>query len=150
MLPKQNPTKAIPFDPSLPFEIALGFMPVDEVFRKHKVSEEQQVELLKSTAFVSAVQQYVDEFQSTGLTFRLKASVQASQLLDTLWEMVHDEEVSSTTRLEAIRSVVKWAGLEPSNTKPSDTPAFSLVINLPGSTEPVTLTAERVDAPPNH
>ena len=47
-----------------------------------------------------------------GITFRLKAKLQAETYLQNVDELIHDPDTSPAVRLDAIKSVVKWAQYE--------------------------------------
>jgi len=54
------------------------------------------------------------------IAIREPESIQAESYLVNLDEMVHDGDVPASTRLEAIKSVVKWGRLEPKEDKGQD------------------------------
>lgn len=57
----------------------------------------------------------------------------AESYLEQVNEMVENRELGATIRLDAIKSVVKWGGLEPQTSKDanqSPQPQFNIQINL--------------------
>ena len=53
------------------------------------------------------------EIATEGLGFRMKARVQAEELLQTSWNLIHDPSITPSVRADLLKSTVKWAGLEP-------------------------------------
>lgn len=96
--------------------------------------------LLTSEMFKAQCASYVRELKETGESFRLKARVQAEELLRTHWALIHDTEAPHTVRMKGIENVVEWADLKPKKvTEQAAPPAISIHIDLsagnPGNTQ---------------
>lgn len=67
----------------------------------------------KDPLFEQRVQNYRVQLREKGLTFKLKAQVQAELLLDTSWNIIHDADVSPAVKADLIKWTSKVAGYEP-------------------------------------
>ena len=119
------------------FEIALQIEgsgeTVAEVIRRNGHTEDQFLVFARDKTFKRKVKDYRDEIVEKGLTFRMKARVQAEQLLTTSWDMIHSPDLPPVVRADLIKSTIKWADLEPrKDTEPQQGGAggVNIVINL--------------------
>lgn len=129
------------------------------VIARHGVAPQQLHTLLQSTAFCTKVETYRRELQESGASFRLKAAIQAEELLKTQWRIIHDPDTPPATAVKAIENVVRWAELEPKKTGPEDDigsrrPQVVVNIDLSGGAPVVTIPAmpdptPSLPAPPN-
>lgn len=119
-------------DPILAFECALGMLKPDELASKHGVPIEVLTEMLANPHFVKLVDDFKTDLETHGVSFRLKAAVQAEIYMDsTLWEMANDPTTPSQVKLDYFKALTKVAGLEPKpNAGGEGGPGFRLVINL--------------------
>lgn len=137
----------------LAFELALA-QPIEagSVFANHGYTQEQSIGILSDPTFAKLLERVTKEVKENGLSFRNKARMQAEDLLQHSYALATDPEVSSAVRLDAIKSTVKWAGLEPKekDDKGTGTGGLTLNISFAGQApqqvvghEPVTIEAER-------
>ena len=135
-----------PFNPRLPYELALEMAAPMETFAKFGVDELAAVKLLKTASFIAKVKQYRDEIVAGGVSFKLKAKVQAEDLLTHSYEMATDPEVPPAVRADLIKWTAKVANLEPKD-KGEGAGAgagFTLNISFGGGPAPtVAVTTER-------
>jgi len=110
--------------------------PLPDLLEHYNLDRDDMRRFIADKVFSQRVTHYRQEIREKGLGFRMKAKVQAEQLLDTSWGLIHDRGVSPSVKADLIKSTVKWAGLEP---KP-DTPemaagggAVRIHINLNGN-----------------
>lgn len=103
--------------PRLPFELALGLDTEEDVLDRHMITPAQWAALKANPLFIREVVESKHALADKGVTFRSKAKVQAEEYLLQLDAMIHDATIDPKVKLEAIRSVVKWAGLEPKEEK---------------------------------
>lgn len=68
----------------------------------------------KDPLFTQRVENYRHQLREKGLTFKLKAQVQAELLLDTSWDVIHNEDTSPAVKADLIKWTAKVAGFEPS------------------------------------
>jgi hypothetical protein len=83
--------------------VSVGLDPADTGLRS----------LLKSELFKQQYAGYVRELKESGESFKLKARVQAEELLRTQWEIIHDKTAPHNVRMKGIENVVEWADLKP-------------------------------------
>jgi hypothetical protein len=90
--------------------------------------------LMRSDGFKRKYSDYVRELVDSGESFKLKARVQAEELLATQWEIIHDRNAPHSVRMEGIKNVVEWADLKPKKTDSgaSQPPAITINIDLGG------------------
>jgi len=118
------------------FELALQIEgsgeTVEEVLRRNGFSATDMVRFSKDNTFRRKIKDYRNEIVEKGLTFRMKARVQAEHLLTTSWNMINNADVSPAVKADLIKSTVKWADLEPRKTDEVQTggQGVSIVINL--------------------
>ena len=113
-------TQVKPFDPSelgfppmLPIELAMRTAPVPEICAAYDIDKEQFTALTQDPLFVQAFQNAKEMLQKDGMSFRLKARMQAEELLKKSWAMIHADHTPTTVKADLIKSTVRWAGLEP-------------------------------------
>lgn len=103
--------------------------------------------LLRSAEFKRRYSKLVDELKESGESFKLKARVQAEELLATQWQIIHDKSAPHAVRMKGIENVVEWADLKPKKTPDAPPPAqISINIDLGGAT-PEKLVATIVPEP---
>jgi hypothetical protein len=86
---------------------------IEELLEDHKLEKSDIRAFMLDKVFKTRVEHFRREIATEGLGFRMKARVQAEELLTTSWGMIHDPVVSPNVRADLIKSTVKWAGLEP-------------------------------------
>ena len=101
------------WDPRLAYELALEMDSAENVFARYAVSRDAAVALLTNAAFVSTVKKYREEVVAGGVSFRLKAKIQAEDLLTHSYEMATDPEVPPAVRADLIKWTARVAALEP-------------------------------------
>ena len=131
-LPVRQATPApFPWHPRLTFDIA---MKEDQQILCDRYS--LRLEDLEALYYIAAFRREIADHQKLireeGVTFRQKAKVQAEMYLEVLDDIVNNADVSAATRLDAIKSVVKWGDLEPKVDKAAQSamPQFNIQINL--------------------
>lgn len=96
--------------------------------------------LLRSAEFKRRYSKLVDELKETGESFKLKARIQAEELLATQWTIIHDKSAPHAVRMKGIENVVEWADLKPKKTPEAPPPqAIQINIDLGGSTPEKTV-----------
>jgi hypothetical protein len=130
-LPALRPEAPAPWHPRLPFDIALNEEP-DILCTRYNITKIQLDELYFVPSFRREVADHQVSIRENGVTFKQKARVQAEMYLEVLDDIVNDSTVSAATKLDAIKSVVKWGDLEPKETKGANVnaPQFNIQINL--------------------
>lgn len=101
----------------LAMELALRMESPEETFKRHGLTAEQGLELLQTAGFAKLLERMTVEVRENGVSFKMKSRAIAEDLLAEVHDMATDPLVSSAVRLDAAKSVVKWAGLEPKDDK---------------------------------
>jgi hypothetical protein len=101
------------FDPRIAYEIALGVASPSRVFEKYGVTLEVAQRMIATPHFLATIKKYQEEFAATGVTFRLKAKIQAEDLLTHSYVLATDPEVPAAVRADMIKWTAKMADLEP-------------------------------------
>jgi hypothetical protein len=86
--------------------------------------------LLRSAMFKAKYAGYVRELKESGESFKLKARVQAEELLKTQWAIIHDKDAPASVRMEGIKNVVEWADLKPKKNDSDKPQAPQITINI--------------------
>ena len=103
------------FPPMLPIELAMRTAPVPEICRAYGIDKEEFVTLTQNPLFVQAYKAAQEALQKDGMSFRIKAKIQAEELLKQSWKMIHSETTPTAVKADLIKSTVRWAGYEPKN-----------------------------------
>jgi len=101
------------WDPRLAYELALEMDTAENVFERYGFTKDRAVALLGNAAFVATVKKYREEVIAGGVSFRLKAKIQAEDLLTHSYEMATDPEVPPAVRADLIKWTARVAALEP-------------------------------------
>lgn len=118
-LPTSRPSPN-PWPPKLVIDLALGLDHLDDILAAHGLTRPQYDRLTEIPTFRRELASTMRDLRENGVPFARKAAIQAESYLVNLDEMVHDLDVPASTRLEAIKSVVKWGKLEPKEDKGQD------------------------------
>lgn len=130
-----NDPSELGFPPMLPIELAMRIAPVDEICTAYGISLPDFEQLSESPLFVQAYRNAKDALQKDGMSFKIKAKMQAEALLAKSWAIIHDPSTPSAVKADLIKHTVRWAEYEP---RPSAAgpgglgSAFQININLGG------------------
>ena len=86
---------------------------IKELLARYNLDAMTYAQFSKDPVFIKHVDNYRSEIRDKGVTFKMKARVQAEELLSTSWMLIHNPDVSPAVKADLIKSTVKWAGLEP-------------------------------------
>jgi len=101
-----------PWDPRLVVDLALAIDPLEAILERFALDASHYERLLQIPAFRRDLAMTMRELREDGVTFAKKAAVQAESYLLDVDELVQNKAVAASTRLDAIKSVVKWGNLE--------------------------------------
>lgn len=124
-----TPTEAS-FDPRLAFEVALGHMPIEEIYPRYQLTEFDWMRLAVQPTFKHAVIKYQEEISEQGISFRMKARVQAESYLKDAHLLIKHPMTPPTVKADMIKWTTKVADLEPKQNKDDTGTTFNLQINL--------------------
>lgn len=99
---------------TLPIEIALKTAPLSRLKDEYGYSDEEWDALRYDPVFLSDLAQAVETVKQDGMSFKLKAKLQAEEILKTSWKMIHDNtgNTPSSVRADLIKSTMRWAGYD--------------------------------------
>lgn len=112
LLPTIQPDSVNKWDPRLILDIATGVDDMEEIFVRYGLTELTYLALSKTELFRRELAMAIRDARENGVPFASKARVQAESYLQILDDLVYDKATPASTRLEAIRSIVKWGRLE--------------------------------------
>ena len=129
-------SKEVGFPHTLPIELALKVAPEADILEAYKLTYEDFQEIAATPAFVAAYKNALEMVQQEGASFKLKAMLQAEELLGTSWGLIHQKDTPASVRADLIKSTVRWAGLEPQKAVAGEGggggTGFQININLDG------------------
>jgi hypothetical protein len=119
------------FPPMLPIELAMRVAPVQEICAAYSIDKDEFVALTEDPIFIKAYAAAKEELQKDGVSFRLKAKVQAEELLKKSWALIHSDQTPSNIKADLIKATVRWAGYDmKEGTGQGIGNAFQININL--------------------
>lgn len=100
--------------PTLPIEIALRVASNAKICEAYGISKPEWDSIRQQPGFVNAVSAARKELEKEGMSFKMKARLQAEELLKTSWRMIHapDERVPPTVKADLLKFTVRAAGLD--------------------------------------
>ena len=115
--PSLTPALIGPWPAKLSFDVAFGES--DDVIRaKYNLSEPTLQSIYLNPTFRKEVSEKQAVLREEGITFKTKAKMQAEMYLENVHDIINSETAAPSVKLDAIKSIVKWAGYEP---KPEST-----------------------------
>ena len=111
-------------------ELALGLETEDALCVRYDFTPEEYALLLSNKTFQSDLANWKQRMADEGLSFKLKARVQAESYLMDIDGIIHDPSTSNETKLAAISRVVSWGGLDQKATQESSSSKPSITINI--------------------
>jgi len=108
---EDDPAK-LGFPPSLPVEIALKTATPERLREEYGYSHSEWVALREDPVFVKALIEAVKMVQQEGMSFKLKARLQAEELLKRSWILIHDKAVPASVQSDLIKATMRWAGYD--------------------------------------
>jgi hypothetical protein len=129
--PGRDPA-SIAWPPTLPVEIALKTAPLNDIREAYGYSQEEWMRLRDDAAFLADLAAAVQMVKQEGMSFRLKARLQAEELLKTSWRLIHApaDEVPSSVKADLIKATARWAGYDNKENAAATGPSFAIQINL--------------------
>jgi hypothetical protein len=126
-----DPAK-IGFPPTLPIEIVLRTASVRELCAEYHISRDQWNELRADPHFKKAVASADETMRQEGMSFRMKARLQAEQLLQTSWDLIHNTDgmVPAAVKADLTKFIIRVAGLDAGADKGSSGQNNALQINI--------------------
>jgi hypothetical protein len=102
----------IGYPPTLPIEIALKTASMAEIKADYGYSDDEWDALKHHPAFLADLAVAVEMVKKEGMSFKLKARLQAEELLKTSWRLIHDKDTAPAVKADLIKSTARWAGYD--------------------------------------
>lgn len=109
--PARDPAK-LGYPPTLPIEIALKTAPLSRIREEYGYTEEEWAELKFNPNFREDLSKAIQTVKVEGMSFRLKARLQAEEMLKTSWRLIHDPATAAAVKADLIKSTMRWAGYD--------------------------------------
>ena len=139
--PAKRITPINPHDPAmlgypatLPVEIAMRTSSTRAVCEAYGIVEEEWELIRHDPVFLADLQRAVDMLKEEGASFRVKAKLQAEELLKTSWRMIHSPNTPPNVAADLIKSTARWAQYDvpPSQQLAPPGSGFHISINFTG------------------
>ena len=120
------------YPPTLPLEIAMQTSSVKDICAAYGIDKAQWDIIRANAAFKAQVQTYLDELKTEGVSFRMKARLQAEALLETSWNLIHEPHalVPPNVKADLIKFTIRAAGLDGSKDQGGGNVGTALQINV--------------------
>ncbi len=128
-----NDPAKLAWSPALPIELALKTASPHELKEHYGYNDEEWQALRSNPVFIAELTGACDAMKQEGMTFKMKARLQAEAMLETSWRLVHapGSEVPANVKADLIKSTARWAGYDSKDATggPGGT-ALNIQINL--------------------
>lgn len=118
------------FPPLLPIELALRLDTPQNICAAYKISREEFTAIAQHPVFVKAYKEATEALKTEGMSFKLKARMQAEDYLATAFAMIKNANTSDAVRADLIKSTVRWAGYDAKEAAGAGGSNFQIMINL--------------------
>lgn len=129
LLDLRNPAE-LGYPPMLPVELALRIETPAKICALYGIEKDEFAAIIKHPVFIKAYGEAVESLKTDGMSFKLKARIQAEDYLKTSYQMVHDKNTSDAVRADLLKNTVRWAGYDAKATESGSNNAFNIQINL--------------------
>ena len=76
---------------------------------EYGITSEEWDRIRVEPGFQQELQKAVDMLKEEGMTFRIKAKLQAEELLKSSWRLIHDPGTPPNVRADLIKATMRWA-----------------------------------------
>jgi len=119
---------------TLPIEVALKTATIPQICKAYGLSREDWDRLRHDAGFLADVMAATEALKKEGMSFKMKAQLQAEELLKTSWQMIHShsDDVPPSVRADLLKFTIRAAGLDGSKDQAAQTNnnANNLQINI--------------------
>ena len=107
------------FPPTMAVEVAMRTAPIKEICEAYGITRPEWDSLRTFPAFVQAVKAALEMLKIDGMGFKMRARLQAEELLKTSWAMIHEDKdkVPAAVKADLLKFTIRAAGLDASGTK---------------------------------
>lgn len=121
---------ALGYPPMLPVELALKIDTPAKICELYGITREQFGRIIAHPVFIKAYQEAVESLKVDGMSFKLKARMQAEGYLATAYQLIQDRNTSDAVRADLIKNTVRWAGYDAKAVDTGQGNSFNIQINL--------------------
>lgn len=118
------------FPPMLPVELAMRVDTPAKVCAAYGISRDEFATIIAHPIFIKAYQEAVESLKVDGMSFKLKAKMQAEEYLKTAYKMVQNPNTSDSVRADLLKNTVRWAGYDAKAVDVGQGNSFNIQINL--------------------
>ena len=118
------------FPPMLPIELALRLDTPQKICQAYNISKDEFQSITKHPVFIKAYSEAVEALKTDGVSFKMKAKLQAEDFLATSYAMVKNANTSDAVRADLIKATARWAGFDAKETAGASGTGFNIQINL--------------------
>lgn len=111
---KKRDPAALGYPASLAVEIALQEHTPKQLCKLYGIDEKTWDRIRADPLFQNDVSARMIELQSEGVSFKMKARLQAEGMLDENWRLVHHVDTPANVKADLIKHTVRMAGLDAS------------------------------------
>lgn len=128
----RDPAKVGGYPATLPIELALKTAPPADLALEYGYSPDEWNELQHNPAFMSDLVAAVELVRTEGMSFKLKARLQAEELLTTSWKMIHapHDAVAPAVKADLIKTTFRVAGFDNKENAGTTGAQFNIQVNL--------------------
>jgi hypothetical protein len=130
--PSHDPS-LLGFPATLPLEVALREKAIPDLCAAYGIDRDGWNSLRLNPVFMKAVAGYVEDLKKDGMSFKLKARLQAESLLATSFKLIHsrNDDVPPNVKADLIKFTIRAAGLDGSKDQAAaQGPQNALQINI--------------------
>lgn len=117
------------FDARVVIELVQEIRDPVDVLQEYGYVDRNAFNLVASAVFQTELHRCIEE-SSQGLSFRARARIMATDVLETAYNIALDKEASDAVRLDAGKWIARMGDLEPKEKKSDTNTAFVLNINM--------------------
>lgn len=123
---------ALGWSPTLPLEIAMRERTPKDICKAYGIDHETWTQLRSDPSFRMAVREADEALKREGARFKLKAQIQAEELLKTSFHMIHDPATPSAVQADLLKFTIRAAGLDGSKDQAGAVAgqAMGLILNI--------------------
>lgn len=131
------------YPPTFPFEIALRTSTTRAICEAYGIAEDEWELIRHHPAFLDDLDRAVKVVREEGMSFKIKAKLQAEELLKTSWRLIHDNATPANVKADLVKATMRWAEYDtpPQKDSPAAAGRGSFVINMHFSNTQLTHTA---------
>lgn len=125
----RDPT-TLGYPPMLPVELALKIDTPAKICEIYGITRDDFSRIIRHPVFIKAYQEAVESLKVDGMSFKLKAKMQAEGYLATAFQLVQNANTSDAVRADLIKNTVRWAGYDAKAVDTGQGSSFNIQINL--------------------